>query len=113
MTHGSGAGAMKNRLPRTPKRLDTIEAITPFDEQLLSMVTALTSEIAMLRARLDTCERLLADQGIIDAGAIDAYAPDADAQRQREMDRGRLLRKVFRPLHEAAAAELAATGGTI
>ncbi|SER80792.1 hypothetical protein [Sphingobium sp. YR768] len=104
---------MTSIMPRTPKRLDPIEGIAPFDEQLLAMVTALTSEIAMVRARLDTCERLLVNNGVIGAAAIEAYVPDASAQQQREQDRNRLLRKVFRPLHEAAAAELSAGQGVV
>lgn len=101
---------MKGKLPRTPKRLDPIQGIAPFDEQLLAMVTGLTSEISILRARLDTCERLLAASGALRPGAIEAYMPDPEALKQREDDRNRLLRKIFRPLQEAAAAEHATMG---
>ena len=104
----------RTKLPRTPKRLDAIANLSPLSEQLLAMIVGLASETTMLRARLDTCERLLADAGVIAPGAIDSFEPDAPAQAEREAQRGRLMRKVFRTLQEAAQAELAAiseTGG--
>lgn len=96
------------KLPRTPKRLDPIPGQSSFDEQLLGMIVGLASETAILRARLDACERLLAEAGVLPPGAIDTFSPDGTAQQEREEQRNRILRKIFRPLEEAAAAELAA-----
>ncbi len=104
----------RTKLPRRPNRLDPIANLPPLSEQLLAMIVGLASETAILRARLDTCERLLADAGVVAPGAIDGFEPDAAAQAEREAQRSRLLRKVFRPLQEAAELELAAidrTGG--
>ncbi|MFT4054867.1 MAG: hypothetical protein QM681_10205 [Novosphingobium sp.] len=95
-------------LPRTPNRLDAIDGSRPMDEQLLAMIVGLTSEVTVLRARLDAAERLLAGSGALPGGAIDAFEPDAEAAAEREGLRKATLDKVFRPLREAAEAELAA-----
>lgn len=99
-------------LPRTPNRLDEIPGQPARDEQLLAMIVSLASEATILRARLDACERLLVQAGVLAADAIDSYDPDADAQTARDAQRARILRKVFRPLEEAATADLAAVRGT-
>ena len=96
-------------LPRTPNRLDPIDGARPMDEQLLAMIVGLTSEVTILRARLDAAERLLEAAGALAPGAIDAYEPDAAAEAARESYRKATLDKVFRPLREAALSELAAT----
>lgn len=95
----------RSPLPRTPHRLDPIDGARPMDEQLLAMIVALTSEVTVLRARLDACERLLAAGGALAPGAVDGFAPDAEAEAVREGLRRATLEKVFRPLREAAEAE--------
>jgi hypothetical protein len=71
----------------------------PGDDRLLGMIAALTSEVAVLRERLDTVERLAG----IDGTAIDTFVPEADAQAARDALRRRLIAKVFRPLKDALA----------
>ena len=71
------------KLPRTPKRLDPIPGQSTLDEQLLGMIVGLASETAILRARLDACERLLAEAGVLAPGAIDAFSPDEPTQKER------------------------------
>ncbi len=70
------------------------------------MILALTSEITVLRARLDACERLLVANGTLAPGSVDAFDPDPAAQAERDEQRGRILDKVLRPMREAAQAEL-------
>lgn len=94
-------------LPRTPKRLDPIPGRDPRDEQLLGMIVALTSEVTVLRARLDACERLLVASGALGEGAVDHYSPDPAAQAAREALRARTIAKVMRPMQELARQELA------
>lgn len=96
-------------LPKTPNRLDAISGSRPLDEQLLGMIVGLTSEVTVLRARLDACERLLVAGGSLEPGAIDSFEPEGDAQAEREAQRRATLEKVFRPLREAALAELEST----
>ncbi|PNU03475.1 hypothetical protein A8V01_06475 [Novosphingobium guangzhouense] len=83
------------------------------DEQLLAMIVGLTSEVTVMRARLDAAERLLAASGALPGGAIDAFEPDVEAAAQREALRKATLEKVFRPLREAAEAELAAINAPV
>lgn len=95
-------------LPRTPNRLDAIPGADARDEQLLGMIVALTSEVTILRARLDACERLLVASGALAEGAVDHFDPDPPAQAERERARQHTIAKVLRPLREQARAELAA-----
>lgn len=96
------------KLPRTPKRLDPIPGHAAFDEQIMAMIVGLTSEITILRTRLDSCERLLAQAGVLPPDAVDSYNPDGAAQQAQEAQRHRIMTKIFRPLTEAAAEDLAA-----
>jgi hypothetical protein len=84
------------------KRRVEIPGQSPVEDRLLAMVAALTSEVAILRSRLDTLERLADQAGIIDRSAIETFAPDAAAETEREALRSRLIDKVFRPLRDAA-----------
>lgn len=67
----------------------------------MAMIVALTSEIAVLRARLDSFERLNGAAGGISSDQIDAFVPDAAAEGERTAQRQKLLRRVFRVLSEA------------
>lgn len=71
------------------------------------MIVALASELTVIRARLDTSERLLAQAGIIGSDAIDTFDPDAAAQAERERLRQRSMAKIFRAITEASEADLA------
>jgi hypothetical protein len=99
-------------LPRTPNRLDEIPGQSSRDEQFMAMIVSLASEATILRARLDACERLLVQAGVLAGGAVDGYDPDPEAQAARDAQRMRMLHKIFRPLEEAAAADLAAASAT-
>ena len=97
----------QHRLPRTPKSLDAIPGRAAQDEQTMAMILALTSEMTVLRARLDTCERLLTAADVLAPDAIEAFVPDAAAEAERETLRTRTIAKVLRPLSELAGQELA------
>lgn len=71
------------------------------------MIVALASELTVLRARLDTCERMLADKGLLDLEAIDRFSPAPEAQAQRDALRRRSMAKIFRAMIEASDADLA------
>jgi hypothetical protein len=94
-------------LPTMPNRLDPIPGRPAAAERTLGMILALTSELTVLRARLDACERLLAEAGVLAPGAVDAFQPDPAAQAERETLRGRTMAKVLRPMQELAQRELA------
>ncbi|MGE4322007.1 MAG: hypothetical protein AB7E60_03150 [Sphingobium sp.] len=91
---------MKAR-PPVNRRL-AVPGQSPAEDRLLAMVAALTSEVAMLRERLDTVERLADASGMVKRAAIEDYAPDETAARERDASRQRLIAKIFRPLRDEA-----------
>lgn len=72
----------------------------PMIDHLLATITNLTMELSVTRERLDSLERLLAQQGTVAAGAIDAMRHDPDAQRQRAGQRTQLVASVFANITE-------------
>jgi hypothetical protein len=69
----------------------------------MSMVTALLSELVIVRERLDTVERLAEGAGVLNRSEIDAFQPTAEAVAERDRIRRRAIAKVLRPLRDEAA----------
>ncbi|MET0241211.1 MAG: hypothetical protein ABW184_15065 [Sphingobium sp.] len=92
------------------KRLLPIPGMADADEQTMAMIVALTSEVTVLRARLDAFERIAESAGLIARADIDGFVPGPDAEAERSEHRRRTLRRVFRAVREAGEAELAAQG---
>jgi D-alanine-D-alanine ligase-like ATP-grasp enzyme len=67
------------------------------------MVTALTAEVAILRDRLDTNERIAEGRKLYSRSDVDSFIPDAPIMAERSAQHQRLLRKVFRVLKEDLA----------
>ena len=84
------------------KRRLPIPHQTATEDMLLAMVTALAGELAVLRERLDTAERLLEAQGVLPRARIEAFVPDAQQTAERETLRKNLIGRVFRSLRDAA-----------
>ena len=61
----------------------------------LSMITSLTTELMVMRDRVDTIERIAADQGVILKSDIDAYEFDDKALAEREAARKALADRIF------------------
>ncbi len=55
----------------------------PAIDRLLSLTMAVVGEVAVLRERLDTVERLLEAKGTISRADIEAYVPDRAAGEER------------------------------
>jgi len=55
----------------------------PQAEQTLSIAMAVAGELAVVRERMDTIERLLEEAAVIKRQAIEAYVPGEDAARER------------------------------
>ena len=70
----------------------------PRIDTLMGMVMALTSEVSVLRERLDAHERLQAAGEFSGPEAVDDYVPDDKALEARASLRKRLIAKVCRPL---------------
>jgi hypothetical protein len=67
-------------------------------DTLLGMIMALTSEVAVLRERIDTHECLAAGGEAADNSAVDAFQPGETDEARRAAARERLIDKVCRPL---------------
>lgn len=65
-------------------------------------LVALMEEVAVLRERLDTAERLLAARGILATEEIEAFVPDAEAHEQRSAWQDAFVQRVLRVVFEEA-----------
>src|SRR5262245_46577890 len=65
------------------------------DDAFMSMITALTAEMMVLRDRLDTVERIAAAKGIILKDEIENYQPDEKAAAERDAARKALGDRVY------------------
>jgi len=72
-------------------------------DQLMAMVTALTAEVAILRDRLDTHERIAEGRKLFSRDDVDGFIPDEGIIAERSAQHQRILRKVFRVLKEDLA----------
>jgi hypothetical protein len=102
------AQAGSSQVPATRFRVQKGRRAVPGDpriDTLLNMVLSLTSEVAVLRERLDVHERLAAAGQVATPEAIEAFEPDEAAVKARAAQRQRLIAKVCRPLVAEAATE--------
>jgi hypothetical protein len=72
----------------------------PSLDQMMTFIVELTTEVAVLRERLDTVERLLDTRGSITRADIEAFRPDAGAEAERNAWRDAYVKRVFR-MHPA------------
>lgn len=76
----------------------------PHVDRLLAIVMALAGEVAVLRDRLDTVERLAAAKGVLTHDDIETYQPDEQAAQAREQWRTEYLARLMRILEEEVDA---------
>jgi hypothetical protein len=81
--------------PDRPTYLDAADV-----DRVMAVLLALVSEVAALRERLDTHERIATGQALATGAAVEAYAPDAVAEAEREAWRDGYLRRLFRVITE-------------
>jgi len=65
------------------------------DDVFMSMITALTTEMMVMRDRMDTIERIASDKGVILKSEIDSYQFDDQAMAEREAARKALGDRIF------------------
>lgn len=53
------------------------------DERNMSIAMAVAGELAVMRERLDSIERLLEQDGVLSRDRIEAFRPDAAAEEER------------------------------
>lgn len=84
----------------------------PAVDRVLGITMAVAQEVGCVLERLDTMERLLVQSGALQAGALQAYVPDAAVAKQRlgmqEAFVTRLLRVVEQELVAVRAEQAAA-----
>jgi hypothetical protein len=73
-------------------------------DRVMAVLLALASEVAAIRERLDTHERLAGASIAADVDAVEAYSPDAAAEGSREAWRDAYLRRLFRVITEDVEA---------
>lgn len=72
----------------------------PAIDKVLSITVALAGEVAVLRDRLDSVERLLEDGQPVTRAALDAYEPDANVRAERDAWREQFLDVILRVVHQ-------------
>lgn len=81
----------------------------PGADQLLGMLMAVASEVAVLRERMDTIEQIAVARGIPLAADIEAYEPTIADRERREAWRQQYMQRVLQGLADDVAS-VAATG---
>ncbi|QTH20160.1 hypothetical protein HRJ34_17585 [Rhizorhabdus wittichii] len=72
----------------------------PAVDKILAITLALAGEVAVLRDRLDTVERLAADGKPISPTAVDAFQATPDIRATRDQWRDGFLDVVLRAVHQ-------------
>ena len=72
----------------------------PAADKLFAVVTALVTELAVLRERQDTLERLVDQNKLVATEDIDSYRADDDVEQARRAWRDAYIRRVFAVLSE-------------
>ena len=72
----------------------------PAIDQMMTFMIELTTEVAVLRERLDTVEHLLDTEGTVTRQAIENFRPNAELEAARASWRDTYLKRVFR-MHPA------------
>jgi hypothetical protein len=92
------------KLPAGPKGARPQFFADPAVDRVLSITLALAGEVAVLRERLDSLERLLEAGEPVSRAALDAYRPDEAAATERDRWRERFLEVVLRAVHQEREA---------
>ncbi len=73
----------------------------PAADRLLAIVAALTTEVAVLRERQDSLERLVVDKGVLEPDELEEYTGDLHVQESRAAWREAYLERVYAILRQA------------
>jgi hypothetical protein len=99
MTSADKSRPRKATGPERPRYLDAADL-----DKVMAVLLALTSEVAALRERLDSHERLAAEGVLPAVDQVEAYLPDAATETRREAWRDAYLRRLFRVITEDVEA---------
>ncbi len=87
--------------------------LDPEVERVLAITMVVAQELAVARERIDTLERLLAERGVLPAGAVDAFTPTADQAAERGRWTQEYLARVLRIVQQEGEAIAAAAKGDL
>jgi hypothetical protein len=76
----------------------------PAVERVLSITMAVASEVAVLRERMDTIERLMEAGTTVTKAAIDAYRPDDQSARERQEWHAAYIARILRIVQQELQA---------
>jgi len=89
----------KARGPDRPSYFDAGDV-----DRVMAVLLALTSEVAAIRERLDTHERVAAQEALPSPARVEAYRPDPAVEEAREAWRDAYVRRLFRVITEDVEA---------
>lgn len=72
----------------------------PANDRLTAIITALTTEVAVLSDRLVTLEALLVEKSVLENEAVDSHQLDAEAMAARRQRHAAFTNRVFYVLQE-------------
>ncbi len=85
--------------PRAAVGPDRQTYFNPSDiDRVMAIVLALVSEVAAIRERVDTHERIAG--GSLDPARVEAYQPALEVENEREAWRDAYIRRLFRVITE-------------
>ena len=76
----------------------------PAVERVLSITMAVATEVAVLRERMDTIERLMEAGVPVSKAAIDSYKPDDQAGKERQEWHAAYIARILRIIHQELQA---------
>ncbi len=76
----------------------------PAVERVMNITMALAGEVAVMRERIDTLERLLQQQGVLDRAAIDTYTPDPESATERQLVHAEFVARILRIVQQEMEA---------
>jgi hypothetical protein len=77
---------------------------SPETERVLNIAMAVATEVAVVRERLDTIERLLEARGLLSRSEIEAYEPDEAAAEERQRWHARYAARILRSIQQEVDA---------
>jgi len=89
----------KARGPDRPSYFDGSDV-----DRVMAVLLALTSEVASIRERLDTHERVAAQEALPSPARVESYRPDPAVEDEREAWRDAYIRRLFRVITEDVEA---------
>jgi hypothetical protein len=92
---GSGRRPRKAAGPDRPTYFDDADI-----DRVMAIVLALITEVASIRERLDTHERVAAGGSLPAPATVEAYAADPTTEQAREAWRDAYIRRLFRVITE-------------